>query len=264
MRMGDHEHPQVREVFPDAIDAINAMCVMPGTPPEAALRDAAAVYRQVAAMGVRTFGAFAKGKPVGRLEIMPIAAAPAPLVGEDLWVIRCLWVLDEAAGRGVARALTQRALEVAAGSKGVAVLTYVGWMPVGFFLHFGFEVVDRRGAATVLLKRLTPDAAVSLAPAAAGRPDSGLPPRPSPGSLEVAAVVTGRCPWILQLCRHRLAAARALSPKVQAVERTILTRADALAIGEENIYIGGVALEDLVAPEDAFIRQLRERLGSLP
>lgn len=90
--------------------------------------------RKASAMGARVFGAFLEGgEPVGRIEIMPIEAAPVPLEGDGLWVIRCIWVLDKAKGLGIAGSLMRLALDAAEGSKGVAVLTYPGWMPPAFF-----------------------------------------------------------------------------------------------------------------------------------
>ncbi|WP_404980584.1 GNAT family N-acetyltransferase [Carboxydichorda subterranea] len=260
----------VREVPAEEIGAINGMCVMPGVAPAGALAEAARVHRAVARMGVRTFGAFQEGRPVGRLEVMPVDAAPLPLEGEGLWVIRCLWVLEEAARQGLARSLMERALEAAAGSAGLAVLTYAGWMPVAFFEHFGFEMVERRGPAALLLKRLRPDGRVALA---AGPRPSALAPAPTQAStpaaararaepvVHVAAVVTGRCPWMMQMCRRRLEAARALSSRVQTAEQLILDRADALRLGEENIYIDGEPLDDLVMPLQAFLDRIRARLA---
>ena len=128
---------EVREIAPSSIDDINKMCVMHGTSHEASiavLRESADAHRQGAAMGARVFGAFQEGgEPVGRIEIMPIEAAPVPLEGEGLWVIRCIWVLDKAKGLGIAGSLMRLALDAAEGSKGVAVLTYPGWMPPTFF-----------------------------------------------------------------------------------------------------------------------------------
>ena len=128
---------EVREIAPSSIDDINKMCVMPGSSHEAALaalKESADAHRQGEAMGARVFGAFVEGgEPVGRIEIMPIEAAPVPLKGDGLWVIRCMWVLDRAKGLGIAGSLMRLALDAAEGSKGVAVLTYPGWMPPAFF-----------------------------------------------------------------------------------------------------------------------------------
>jgi len=121
---------EVREIAPSSIDDINKMCVMPGSSHEAALaalKESADAHRQGEAMGARVFGAFVEGgEPVGRIEIMPIEAAPVPLKGDGLWVIRCMWVLDRAKGLGIAGSLMRLALGAAQGSRGVAVLTYPG------------------------------------------------------------------------------------------------------------------------------------------
>ncbi len=96
---------EIREVPPGDIDLVNVMCTMPGSDPQEVLRESARIYQDVAALGVRTLGAFHNGRLVARLEIMPVDAAPLALAGDGLWVIRCLWVLEEAQGRGIAKTL---------------------------------------------------------------------------------------------------------------------------------------------------------------
>lgn len=98
---------EVRQVPAAAIDEVNRMClprgVKEGPALNAVLRESAAAHARAEAMGARVFGAFMEGRPVGRIEVMPIEAAPLPLQGEDLWVIRCLWVLPPAEGKGIFR-----------------------------------------------------------------------------------------------------------------------------------------------------------------
>ena len=191
---------EVREIAPSSTDDINKMCVMHGTSHEASiavLRESADAHRQGAAMGARVFGAFLEGgEPVGRIEIMPIEAAPVPLEGEGLWVIRCIWVLDKAKGLGIAGSLMRLALDAAQASRGVAVLTYPGWMPPAFFERFGFEQVEQKaGQAAVLLRKANPSDSceVSLVSPAArfGRPLGAQLPR---DTVLVEAVFGLRCP----------------------------------------------------------------------
>ena len=195
-------------------------------------------------MGARVFGAFLEGgEPVGRIEIMPIEAAPVPLEGDGLWVIRCIWVLDKAKGLGIAGSLMRLALDAAEGSKGVAVLTYPGWMPPAFFERFGFERVEpETGRATVLLRKADPrdSCRVSLVSRTArfGEPGGAELPR---GTVLVEAVFGLMCPWVIQQYRGYLSIASSVSDKVITHEHVVRTHADALGLGEENLYIDGVA-----------------------
>lgn len=123
---------EVRQVPAASIDEVNRMClprgVKEGPALNAVLRESAAAHARAEAMGARVFGAFMEGRPVGHIEVMPIEAAPLPLQGEDLWVIRCLWVLPPAEGKGIGKALMGQALDAARGSAGVAALTFPGWV----------------------------------------------------------------------------------------------------------------------------------------
>lgn len=235
---------EIREVVPADIDDINRMCVMPGSESEAVfdvLRESAEAHRQAALLGARVFGAFLQDEPVGRIEVMPIEAAPVPLEGESLWVIRCLWVLDKVRGLGIARSLMQLGLDAAQGARGVAVLTYHNWMPVAFFERFDFEVVERKnGGATVLLRKIDPDARVSLVSPVMpfARPVDTAFPR---DVVRVEAVFNSRCPWVIQQYRKYLSFAGSISDRVVTHENVIHTHADALRLGEENLYIDGVA-----------------------
>jgi len=238
---------EIREIAPSSIDDINKMCVMPGSSHEATLavlKESADAHLQGAAMGARSFAAFLEGgDPVGRIEIMPIEAAPVPLEGDGLWVIRCMWVLDRAKGLGIADSLMRLALDAAQESRGVAVLTYPGWMPPAFFERFGFEQVEQKaGQATVLLRRADPcdSCRVSLASPATrlGLPCGAKLPQ---DTVLVEAVFGLRCPWVIQQYRRYLSIASSISDKVVAREYLIRNHSDALLLGEENLYIDGIA-----------------------
>lgn len=190
---------EVRMVPAAAIDEVNRMClpqgVKEGAALEAVLRESAAAHARAEAMGARVFGAFLEGGAVGRIEVMPIETAPLPLQGEDLWAIRCLWVLPPGERKGIGRAL------------------------------------------------------VSVEKA---RPDED-------GCVHVEAVLSARCPWLMLSCRRLLAIAREMSPQVVTTERVITNRADALAFGEEGIYIDGEPLQGGPG-SDAFRQQLHRKL----
>lgn len=267
---------EIREVPAAHIDSINVMCTVPGSNCSAFLQESALVHRHVAALGVKTFGAFQDGKPVGRMEIMPIDAAPMALSGDGLWAIRCLWVLEEAQGTGIARRFMNKAMNVAQGSNGIAVVTYENWMPVSFFEKFGFEIVEVNGPATLLLLKMSHDATVSFQKRL-GRyrhTNAQRRRRPGPSSsrisgrlsanglVHVTAVLTGRCPWLMQSWRHWLSMARGISDKVVTSELVIiLTRSDAAEFGGENLYIDGVPYQGSPVQFEPFRQAIEERLA---
>ncbi|MEA4884035.1 MAG: GNAT family N-acetyltransferase [Clostridia bacterium] len=217
-------------------------------------------------MGAKVFGAFLEeGEPVGRIEIMPIEAAPVPLEGDGLWVIRCIWVLDKACGLGIAGSLMRLALDAAQGSKGVAVLTYPGWMPPAFFKRFGFEQVEQKASrATALLRKADPraDVRVSLASSSPavhfGQSHSDAFPQ---DAVRVEAVFGLRCPWVMQQYRKYLSIAGSISDIVITREYVIRTHADALRLGEGNLYIDGVAPFSGPIRREELERVIKERLA---
>jgi len=249
---------EIEEVPNVPLDVVNRMCLPPGVGEgpdlDALLGESAAAHARAARAGTRVFAALREGRAVGRIEVMPMDAAPLALEGEDLWVIRCLWVLPEAEGRGLGAALLDRALEAAGGSAGVAVVTFPDWMPAPFFERHGFSSVEARGDHILLLKANRSGARVSLGPARRS------PSSVSPDSVRVEAVLSGRCPWLTLTYRRMLEIARGMSPRVAATERVITDRADVLRFGEENIYIDGRPLEEAPTSE-AFRRELRRRLS---
>lgn len=229
----------IQEIPPDTIGRMNLICAH-GSGADApwlggAVEESARVSLQAAALGRRVFGAFRDGRAVGRVEVMPIDLAPLPLEGEDLHVIRCLWVVQEAQGSGTARALIGRALAAAEGATGVAIVTYGGWndVPSAFLAKFGFETVQQRGMTTLLLRKASADARVVFAPV---RRD----PVVASSQVQVEVVISGMCPAATQYYRRLLDAARSLSDEVVAKERMLRSRADALRFGRENtVYVDG-------------------------
>jgi GNAT superfamily N-acetyltransferase len=189
---------------------------------------------------------------------MPIDMAPLPLEGEGLHVIRCLWVVQEAQGGGHARALMEHALGAAEGAKGVAIVTYPGWndVPASFLAKFGFEIVQRQGMTTLLLRKASADARVSFAPV---RRDPMVPS----SQLHVETAISGMCPAATQYYRRLLAAARSLSDKVVTRERVLRNRADALRFGRENtVYVDGEEPFSGGFRTAAFCDLVKERLAA--
>ena len=229
----------IQELTPDTLGKMSCICAHDSGAPAPwfgeAVAESARVSLHAATQGRRIFGAFRDGRAVGRVEVMPIDLAPLPLEGEDLHVIRCLWVVQEAQGNGNARALIGRALDAAVGAKGVAIVTYPGWndVPTSFLAKFGFEIVQQQAMTTLLLRKATADARVAFVPVRRGTVVS-------PSQLQVETVISGMCPAATQYYRRLLDVARGLSDKVVTREWIPRNRTDALRFGRENtVYVDG-------------------------
>jgi len=96
--------------------------------------------------------------PKGLIEYAPIELAPEPVIGKNSLFINCVWILPKFWDVGVARSLLKRFLEDASAYGGASVLAYEGdkwfgyfpYMPVSFFMKFGFREVDRDGSRVLL------------------------------------------------------------------------------------------------------------------
>jgi len=101
---------------------------------------------------------FAYGVPIERASWGPL--------GDDLLVVPCLFVLPDAAGRGIGRRLIEavEAFAREADRRGLAVIAYrdlpdAEWfMPAAFFERLGFDAVDTSGREALLWKPFEPDA----------------------------------------------------------------------------------------------------------
>jgi predicted N-acetyltransferase YhbS len=99
--------------------------------------------------GLRVKVAFLDDKPVGFLYVMPVEVSPWGPLGKDLFVFPCLWVLNQAKGKGAGSSLINEAEKEAQkqGRKGIVTYGYYHdfwFMPAPFFEKMGYKVADRR------------------------------------------------------------------------------------------------------------------------
>lgn len=123
--------------------------------------------------GLRVKVAILEGKPVGFLYVMPIEVSPWGPLGKDLLVIPCLWVINQAKGKGTGSNLVLEAEKEVSrqNRKGIVTCGYYHdfwFMPAPFFEKMGYKVVDRRtwnageffGDEAILWKTFDPSAEV--------------------------------------------------------------------------------------------------------
>lgn len=158
--------------------------------------------------------------PAGLVEYAPASHAAAPVKGEDVWVIHCVWVIPPYAGRGIGAELVAevlRDLRRDPGPRlcsGLAVVAYEGerwwgffdYMPSRFFRELGFAPVDRDGNRVLLYFPLDRDRPPPyLIPPRTRLEDAGRAPDARPAKRSVKLVYHSRCP-AATLVRDSLAA----------------------------------------------------------
>ena len=107
--------------------------------------------------GLRTKVALLDGEHAGFLYAMPIEICPTMLLGRDLLMFPCLWVIQEAKSKGVGEALVVE-VELEARrqhKKGVATMGHYGdfwFMPAAYFEKHGYSAILRDGNKAALWK----------------------------------------------------------------------------------------------------------------
>ncbi len=107
--------------------------------------------------GLRAKVALVDGKHAGFLYAMPIEICPTMLIGHDLLMIPCLWVIKEAKSKGAGKALMAEA-EVEARRQGLKGITTMGhhgdfwFMPASFFDKHGYAEIARDGQRAIMWK----------------------------------------------------------------------------------------------------------------
>lgn len=114
--------------------------------------------------GLKIKIAIDNGRPLGFAHCMPIELGTWGIEGRDVMAIPCLTlsyerVYNDQKGSGIGRALVQAVEDEAQKStKGVAVLCFdhdFWFMPYAFFRKLGYQEVDRKGVAVIMLKAFT-------------------------------------------------------------------------------------------------------------
>ena len=106
------------------------------------------------------------GRPAGMIQMVP--SEHAPIEGQDLYFVLCIWVhghrpgVGDQQGKGMGKALLEAAEAEARalGAKGLAAwgLRFPVWMKASWFHKHGYQRVDSDGGRALMFKPFTDDA----------------------------------------------------------------------------------------------------------
>jgi len=126
-------------------------------------RSRLAWLRGMRGKGLRVKVGLLDGEQAGFAYVMPIEVSPWGPLGRHLMFLSCLWVLPEAKGKGIGRAMIAAAEEEAVRQGRKAIVTRAfhhdfWFMPAAFFEKNGYEAARTSGKEVILWKRFDPSA----------------------------------------------------------------------------------------------------------
>jgi len=109
--------------------------------------------------GLRVKIAFLNNNPSGFLYLMPIEICPWGPLGEDLMVLPCLWVVNEARNKGIGKMLMAAAEQETKHQRRKALTVFgfyydycLWFMPASFSERLGYSIVQRKEETAILWK----------------------------------------------------------------------------------------------------------------
>ena len=200
-------------------------------------------------------------RALGMIHYVPIEHSPA--LGDDLYMILCIWVhgyaqgVGDAQGAGIGSKLLAAAEEDARalGAHGLAAwgMHFPVWMKSSWFKKHGYETADRLGARELVWKPFTAEA----------RPPRWLEPQPlptgDPDTVDVRAFCSGWCPAANLVHERARRASDDLGDDVGFVSIDTTDRATQLACGRtDEVLVDGLPLQRGAPPS---YRTVRRRLA---
>jgi GNAT superfamily N-acetyltransferase len=89
---------------------------------------------------------FLNNKLVGQIEYCNLECSPYPIIGENIIILSCIWILKRGRGRGLGRALIKNMIESEKGMKGVATIAlenhWSPWFRLEHIKYLGFKPID--------------------------------------------------------------------------------------------------------------------------
>ncbi len=173
---------------------------------------------------------------VGLCQYIPIEYSH--LIGEDLFVILCIWVhgyehlVGNQQGQGCGRLILERIEEDAkvSGAKGVAAwgMDFPHWNPVSFYEHMGYSPVDTRGPVVLVWKQFAEDASPPALLHVNRHPMRGM------SKVRVTVFVNGWCGGGCECCVKARQAVAGLGNLVTYEEIDTSDRANLMVWGHDD------------------------------
>lgn len=197
-------------------------------------------------------------EPIGFAVLAPASTAIAPVLGDGLLHLHCLFVKEEERGKGVGRRLLEKAEEIAR-PDGISFLSpleskedqKVAQKMEDFLLHRGFEKVDEDWAGRLFLKKLTPAGSARFLPL-------NLQFSEEDGKVMLRAIRAPYCPLLALNYKAALKTAEALSPHVIVQETLLRSQNDLIALGGCGFFVQGA----LAFPRLVNLRELKRHIRS--
>lgn len=198
------------------------------------------------------------GHAVGQIEYLPIEIALNRVTGRGLTFIDCVWVPTANQRQGIGTALLNACVEDAKTKhKGIAVLAYEGidYMPAGFFLKRGFEVVEQEGPCNLLWKHWT----AAEAPRFIQR---RYKPKLVKGSVVIDLFWNGQCPYSGRMLDRVRRVAREMQDRVVLNETETNSRARVRRYGlADGFFVNGKMVAWYSQSEEEIRRAIENALG---
>jgi GNAT superfamily N-acetyltransferase len=225
-------------------------------------------YRKMRDRGLRVKLALDDdGREVGMIQYLPIEHALA--LGEDLYMILCVWVhgypqgVGDQQGHGIGAALLAAAEKdsIELGAKGMAAwgVLMPFWMKASWFKKHGYQKADRSGIRMLLWKPFTEDAQ------APRWIEDGPTPKRVPDQVSVMAFMNGWCPASNLVYERAKRAANELGDDVVFESIDTSERADLLRYGHsDEVFLDGKRLQHGPPPSyERVYAAMAKRLGRL-
>ncbi len=106
---------------------------------------------------------FVRGERAGCLNMFPVENCPWGPKGKDLLVMPCLFVTWDYQGKGLGKALMEKAIQIvmSSGRKGLVAFGFSDpewFLPASFFRRFGFEEISQNAGERLMWLKFVDDA----------------------------------------------------------------------------------------------------------
>jgi len=202
------------------------------------------------------FSLYADEQAVGKAILIPTKSGMTFIEGDGAYFFHCINLQKAYRGEGYGREFLSSILQQMekSGVKAVAVTCFSEyWMSFKFFNHMGFEKVSQNNLASLMVKKFTKDAQVTLKPKT---PELPL----SDDRIRVDIVYDLSCPFMTANYSKHKHVAETVSPRVEVMEHYIRMACDYSSVGDPGFYVEGVDITAGPVNSDIIVEKITEQL----